>query len=620
MAAGQNTKGGRYIPACLLAGVSWYALDHTGPLQTGNGFNLVTAGVWGLLVISGSVVLGDCFKAASQVSEWFAANTPKRFKGTSDWVKSLSEVRHDLIHHDWAPFWGAFEVRYFLVFRRRKAVIADHESNAVVVGTSGSGKGVTDLQVNAMTIRESKVILCFKGENTCVLAGPLRERGEDVRVINLGDLFPDIIGESDTYNILIPFADNFERPGGLLDVFDDVFELNMQLLPEPKGEGGGKDDGFFREGSREMMGFTFMFCVLIFGDAAALGDVAHELSDRDTLLKNAQWASGKLNTASDDAAHRKMPLENAPWAKHHDPEDVKNFIEAFRDLAAKIAGTLDNKESKAADAFLTGAQQALARFSKGTRAHKKLASSTFRFSQLKEGKKPTTAFIVIDASRIEAQTPVVSLILWGMLTELKRHPDKHRPVYILADEITNFKIQGLISGLTWFRGFGIRMRLYLQNFPAFRDTYGEAALKTLQSECECQIFLPGLRDPETIKFVKDKLAERAVISRGRRGSRAKGFFNIEGIDYRESEVPLMTEDQIRRTDKAIFFLRKNKPMLLEPIKIAEIDPFRDEIDINPFHGKPFLLPVKLRLKRGKSLSAKLRRFFGWFSHGSGGGR
>ncbi|MGJ8534866.1 MAG: type IV secretory system conjugative DNA transfer family protein [Alphaproteobacteria bacterium] len=617
MAAHQNTKGSRFIPACLLAGVSWYALDHTGPLQTGNGINLVTAGIWGLLIISGSVVLGDCLKAASQISEWFAANTPKRLKGTSDWVKSLSEVRRDLIQHDWGPFWGAFEERYFLVFRRRKEVIADHESNALVVGTSGSGKGVTDLQVNAMTIRESKVILCFKGENTCVLAGPLRERGEDVRVINLGDLFPDIIGESDTYNILIPIAENFERPGGLLDVFDDVFELNMQLLPEPKGEGGGNDDGYFRQGSREMIGFTVVFCVLIFGDVAALGDVAHELSDRDTLLKNAQWASGKLNTASDDVAHRKMPLENAPWAKRHDPEDVKNFIEAFRDKASKVAGILDNKESKTAESFLTGAQQALERFSKGTRAHKKLASSTFRFSQLKEGKKPTTVFIVIDASRIAAQTPAVSLTMWGMLTELKRHPDKHSPVYILADEITNFKIQGLISGLTWFRGFGIRMRLYLQNFPAFREAYSEAALKTLQSECECQIFLPGLRDPETIKFVKDKLAERAVISRGRRGSRAKGFFNIESIDYRESEVPLMTEDEIRRTDKAIFFLRKNKPMLLEPIKIAEIAPFRKQIDINPFHGKPFLLPVKLHLKRGSLLKVLMRRVVSWLQFGKG---
>lgn len=621
MASAQKNKGSRLIPACLLAGVSWYALRHVEPLHTGNGVNIVTAGVWGMLAISGSVILGDIFKAVSQILEWFAANTPKRLKGTSDWVKTLREVRNDLVLDDWGPFWGAFSERYFLIFHRRKEVIADHESNALVCGTSASGKGITDLQVNAMTIRSSKVILCFKGENTCVLAGPLRERGEDVRVINLGDLFPDIIGESDTYNVVISIADNFDRPGGLLDVFDDAFELNMQLLPEPKGGDGSNDDGYFRQGSREMMCFAVVFNVLILGDAATLGDVSHALSDRDTLLKDAQWASEKLETGDGPATHRKMPLENQPWVKHHDPEDIENFIEAFRDLAAKISGVLENRESKAADAFLTGAQQALARFSKGTRAHKKISSSSFRFAKLKEGKKPTTVFIVIDASRIEAQAPVVSLILWGMLTEFKRHPNKHEPVYILADEITNFQVQGLVAGLTWYRGFGIRMRLYLQNFPAFREAYGEPALKTLLSECEVKIFLPGLRDPETIKFVRETLAERAVISRGRRGNREKGFFNIDGIDYRENEVPLMTEDEIRRTDKSIFFLRGNKPMLLEPIKIAEIEPFRKQIDINPFHGKPFLLPVKLRLKRGnRSLTGLIHRVLNWLSFGEGGSK
>lgn len=619
MAAFPKSKGGRLIPACLLAGISWFALKHIGPLLIGNEINVVAAGAWTVLIISGSVMLSDIFNAFSRIAEWLAANTPKRLKGTSDWVKSLREVRSDLIHDDWGPFWGAFSERRFLFFRRRVEVMADHEASALVVGTSGSGKGVTDLQVNAMTIRASKVILCFKGENTCVLAGPLRERGEDVRVLNLGDLFPDLIGESDTYNVLIPIAENFNRPGGLLDVFDDVHELIMQLLPEPKSE-NGSDDGYFRQGSREMMAFAAIFCVLIFGDAASLGDVAHELSDRDALLKDARWACGKLNKKGAPSAHQEMPLENQDWTRRHDREDVRSFIEAFRDLAAKIAGLLENKDSKAADSFLTGAQQALARFSKGTRAHKKLASSTFRFSQLKDGDTPTTVFVVIDASRIESQSPVVSLILWAMLTELKRHPDKHRPVYVLADEITNFKVQGLVSGLSWYRGFGIKLRLYLQSFPAFREVYGESGLKTVQSECECQLFLPGLRDPETIKYVKDKLADRAVISLGRRGSREKGFFNIEGVDYRESEVPLMTEDEIRRTDKAIFFLRKNKPMLLEPIKIADIEPFRRQIDINPFHGKPFLLPIKLRLNRSKSFGSKLRRFFGWFSSGNGGGQ
>ncbi|MEM9128184.1 MAG: type IV secretory system conjugative DNA transfer family protein [Pseudomonadota bacterium] len=595
------------MAASLMAGASAYALGHTGPLFVGEGVNILAAGAWSLLIVSSAIVLGEAFTSASKFAEWIAANRPKKLKGTADWVKSLSEVRHDLIAQGWGPFWGAFPRRSLLPIRRREEVMADIQSNALILGTAGSGKGVTWLQNNALSIKDSKIVLCFKGENTCVLAGALHERGETICIINLGDLFTDLLGEGDSYNVLSLIADNYWRRGGLLDISDDTHELNMQLLPEPKSSKG--DDGYFRNGSRDMLAFAIQFCIITFEDEVSLGDVELFLSDRSEILLNAQWVAGKLPRKDPPGSFSKLSLDQEEWVGLHDPHDAADYIDYFRGLAAKVAGLLENNESKSADAFLTGAQQALARFNRATRAHRKTSRSTFHPDQLKEGDNATTLFLIIDASRIEAQAPVASLIQWGLFTSLKRHPNKDRAVHVLADEATNFKIHGLVSLLTWGRGYGIRLYLLFQALSAFTEQYGEAALAILLSETEIKLFLPGQRDPKTIKLIKELLFQRAVVTRSRRGNREKGWFDAAGIDYREDEIPLMNEDEIRRTDKAIFFLKRNKPMLLEPIKIAEIDPFRDMVDINPFHGKPFLLPVKLKLNRDRlSLAGLLKRW------------
>ena len=289
-----------------------------------------------------------------------------------------------------------------------------------------------------------------------------------------------------------------------------------------------------------------------------------------------------------------MPIHESPWVSRHDPEDVANYVAYLRGLAAGVADLLGTEESRTADSFITGAQQAVARFNITTRAHKKTKRSTFRFAEQKEGDAPTTVFIVADASRINAQKPVLGLIQWCMFQELKRHENKERPVYLLADEATNFKLHDLGSLLTWGRGYGLRLHLFLQSFSAFRATYGRDTLNVLLSETEIKQFLAGQREPETLELIEKVLGQQSIVAQGNSGTRDRAF-GVDGINYREDGKPLMSAEEIRRTDKTILIIRRNRPMLADLPAIAEIEPFRRLIDINPFHGKPFLKPVKLRL-------------------------
>lgn len=124
-----------------------------------------------------------------------------------------------------------------------------------------------------------------------------------------------------------------------------------------------------------------------------------------------------------------------------------------------------------------------------------------------------------------------------------------------------------------------------------------ADLETLLSETEIKLFLPGQRSPKTLELIKKLLGEQSVISASI-GSRDQEQRLSEQLS--ESPRPLMTEDEIRRSAQALLIVRRHPAALIEPVPYAAIHPWRKQAAINPFHGKPFLRPVALRLQEPKS--------------------
>ena len=294
MASREQNRRGRLIPATLLGTASWYVLSYTGPIVQGTEIAPLPAAAALCLTGACFVAAADLWWHLGDILDLVRATTPTGLKGTARFVRRLREIRHDLLKRDWGPFWGTH--------RRGEPIFADYASNALTLGPAGTGKGICVVQPMVMAIRASKTVVCFKGENTCVLANALRRRGEVVRVLNLGDLWTEIIGPSDEYNPLAVIADNFWRAGGLRDVSDDIHELCLQLYPEPEGQGGKDDNRYFRDGSRSFIGFAIQTCVLVHGYEATLGHVSQMLNDRRSLLQHALWASGRLEQRGEDTS------------------------------------------------------------------------------------------------------------------------------------------------------------------------------------------------------------------------------------------------------------------------------------------------------------------------------
>lgn len=290
MSATRDRRQNRLIPSLIIGGGAFYALQYTGPVLVGveiNGFATLAAA---FLFTSVAAVAQDSLWYLGNVFDRKSAKTATGFKGTAGWIKSLDELSHELVLDDWGPYWGAF---------KGKELIMPIGSNSLVIGTTGSGKGVSVVQVNILTIRGSKVVSDLKAENAAILARALRDRGEKVYCLNIGDVFTDILGPSANYNPLCLIADNFWRPNGLLDVSDDIHEISKQLDPEPVENSGTSDNTYFRNGSRNLIGFAIQMCVLTDGYNATLGDVSAMLNDKQSLIRHAKWACGRLEQIHD---------------------------------------------------------------------------------------------------------------------------------------------------------------------------------------------------------------------------------------------------------------------------------------------------------------------------------
>lgn len=591
MAAPAKKPNKPLLKAGLVGAVSLAALRETPPLWVA-GYDATTIAALGGLVYAVPPLLARALMMLANAIDTVEARIPTNAKKHASFAKSIRELKGRARFPKKAPYWGKLN---------GKAVFADVESNALILGPAGSSKDVSQAlpSIMALSGTANKVVMDLKADMMVILAPILRALGETVICLNYGDLFSDRIDGEDAYNLLSIISNNF-TDGSLADVTADAKDIGLQTYPEPKSDGEG-GNVFFRNGSRKVIVFGMLMLVIIEGEDATLGGVLQLLQDRDLLLKYAQWAAGRLQLPNGSMAS--LPMLECGWAANgtHDADEIRNLETFLSGLGSSLADLMDpKKDTRTFDNFIEGAIGEMMDFNITTRAYKKTRRSTFDLNELMEADKPFTIFIGGDSSRSDAYRKTIEITTTNLLKGLMRARDNRRPTYVFANEITNFRIQNLEKYLTFLRASRIRLLLYVQSLAAFRQSYGKDALQTLLSETEIKYILPGQRDPETLKMLEELLGKKKVVKRTNSGNRRDGSDGLSGLDgfsYGEESVPLLTADQIRRLDKGILLLGKNKPALIDTPSIASIWPFRHWQAISPFYDKPYRERIKLVLWR-----------------------
>ena len=461
------------VAQMIVFGISVWVYLQSQPMILESNIRWIPACAAGLALMLSASFLVHILNGIAAVLAWLGSHQATGAKGTSRWCK-YRDIKRELTRKREGPFWG------MTVPRRQRLLFIDYVSNAMTIAPAGSGKGIYSVVPMGLSIRVAKVITDFKCELLPILKDVLQKRGEIVRVLNPSGLWSEIVGTSDSYNVIDIVTDNFYRPDGLRDVPDDVREINAQLLPEPSNAKG--DDSYWREGSRSIMALVMLIEIMVEGYAATLSSVALLIEDRKALEHNLRWIVG-IDLEGKPLAGGAMPIEQAEWTQYHSEQDVAEFTALIRARASTTLALMCNPDSKTFDSFISGAQQALAVYAFG-RLAPAMRRSTFSMNDLKDAKVITSLFIVADSSKMATYKTYIGLIQWCALTALKRHENKKQPVYFILDEATNYKIHGLESLLTWGRSYGLRLHLIFQDLSAFEKTYGKTALETLLSETE----------------------------------------------------------------------------------------------------------------------------------------
>ncbi|MGH8547554.1 MAG: type IV secretory system conjugative DNA transfer family protein [Methylococcales bacterium] len=231
-----------------------------------------------------------------------------------------------------------------------------------------------------------------------------------------------------------PVIDDEVRPWMALTMFMAALgrlrEIIKLILPEPSDR--ESENTYIREGSRRLIADAMLVETMIEEYDATLSRVALLIEDRQRLENHARWLAG-VDLEGKPHPDGPFPIEAAPWAKNHAPEEIQEFAKLVRAHARNLLSLMKGEDSRTFDSFIIGVQQALAPFA-FERLARGMSRSSFRLDDIKEGKTPTTLFVVADASRMEAYKPFIGLIQWCCKTAIKRHRNKDRPVYFILDE------------------------------------------------------------------------------------------------------------------------------------------------------------------------------------------
>jgi len=565
----------------IIFGVCLWGFSQTQPLFLYGKIQWLPALCAGIGFLLGMKLLHTALLNLSRLLDWLSSHTASGLAGTAQWG-TYKNLKPELIKSNLGPYWGV------AADKPNKPLIIDYASNVVTIGTSGSKKTISVVVPTALSNPHSKVIPDFKGGDiVSVLKPALEKRGEIVRIINPFEQITDIVGETDRFNPLDVIVECLLTKGALRNITGLTRSLVFQLYQEP--DTGESDDTYWREGGRILVFMAIIIEVIIDGYDADLAAVTLKIKNRKNFERDLRWILG-IDAKGDPDPEGALPIEKIEWAKNHSEEDVSEFAAYLRSEAQSILELMIVDDSKTFDSFVSGARQKLTSYTFGWLSPV-LRNSTFKMTDLKE--KKVTLIPMGDPSQLEETEQFLSLIQWCAINMMKRHPDKHVPVYFIMDESTNYTIFDLVNLLTYGRDIGVRLHLIFQAIKAFVKRYGEEALDVLLSEAEIKQILPSQRAPETLTLISEMLGDQSIMS-----AAISLKQDAQGLseNMSESARPLATPDEVRRSPHGILIVREHLPQKINMVSYAEIDPYKHIVGINPRYGKRFSLKTKLRIR------------------------
>ena len=381
---------------------------------------------------------------------------------------------------------------------------------------SGSGKSASYSIPNAYQCLGSYVFTDPKGELYDRTAGYLKEKGYEIKVLNL--VRPQY---SDGYNPLMHISSEL-----------DIDVIASTIIKGQKAEGGGADP--FWDDSAEMLLKALIYYLL-----AARPEEEQNLASCAELVRaaNAKQGSNLLSQLMSE-----LPYDHPArmYYKSIEIAPEKTYSSILSTLQSKL-GKFDSKDI----AELT-------------------STDTIDFETI--GNKRTAVY-VISSDTHTAYDFLLTIFFSQMIQQLYDYADQNggalkEQTFFILDEFANIgKIPDFDKKISTSRSRKISFSVILQNVDQLEAVY-EKSYETIMGNCDTHLFL-GSNSYKTVEYFSKQLGEITI-------SRDNVSINKDKQNMRTGKSlsdqimarALMTPDELRRMDmdKCIIFVKGLKPV------------------------------------------------------------
>ena len=404
------------------------------------------------------------------------------------------------------------------------------QAHLLTIAPTRSGKGVGAIIPNLLTADRSVFCIDPKGENARITARA-RSRFGQVYVL---DPF-DISGQpSAAFNPLAGLDPDS------LDLAEDAALLADALVHDPPGQMG---EAHWNEEAKALIAGLILYVVCEEPAATRTLATVREL----------------LTLSPGDFAATLKIMQKTMGAGG---------------LIRRAANRHLGKSEREASGVLSSAQRHT-HFLDSARINQTMASSDFRFADLKEAK--ATVFLVLPPERLDAYSRWLRLMVAQAIHDLARSPGRPAaPVLFLLDEFAALgRLEPAERAFGLMAGYGLQLWPILKDMHQLWSTYGERAGTFVSNAGMVQIF--NVADVETASWVSKSIGATNMTYQTTGTSTSRGGMQLfetksASVSTHLSRRELMTPDEIMRLDSSLEILLRQGEA---PVIAAEIRYFDD---------------------------------------------
>lgn len=409
-----------------------------------------------------------------------------------------------------------------------KYYYSDEFDHTLIIGSTGSGKTICEIMpliFNLGYANESMVINDTKGELYSTTANFLKERGYDIKVINLRDAF-----NSDKWNPLhLPYK--YYKKGKIDEAGDMIENFSKSLTKNLSSK-----DMYWEKSANAVL---TALCYALMEDATSEDEV-HLFSIYNLLVEHGSKYFGRENSL--DLYFQQKPQGTLSKLSYATGSFAKGETRA---TLFSVLATVIKMFSDTGIANLTSA-------------------TDFELEDI--GKKKTAVFLIIPdekESRHELASLFIDQCYQALINTAQSYSDGKLPIRtnFILDEFGNMpSIPSISNKVTVSRSRNVRFTFVLQNFKQLEEKYKESA-ETIKSNTSWIYLLTS--DTKTAKEISERLGKYTISS-----SRTSTSSRLQQIDFNISNDKslmgreLLTPDELMRLGfgEAIFMKSRMYPI------------------------------------------------------------